>query len=228
MNRVVVAAVIACVLASSIIAVMPAGTEDQKAEISEQTGLGRAVSTNQPSPQEIADIARTVQFDNTAVTDEPVPPEIRRLNAGFSIRVFYRARSDTPEVLPEEGAVLAKMTISGVPAERNLPDGDYYLWIGKGIDSLRALLIKIDGTFSREVEVLPTPTASLAEQSVEPSHKIRSVIQPLALPLPGTPPLPPGGQHPPPPPRPTWRHIWVPAPKTDHQGGGRWIRVPDN
>jgi len=180
--------------------------------------------TTRPSPQEIVDIARTVKFDNIGVTDEPVPPEIRRLNSGFSIRIYYRARRDTPEYLPEQGAVLAKVTIGGVPTERNLPDGDYYLWIGRGIDSLRALLIKIDGTVSKEIEVLPEPTTSLAEQSVEPTHKVRS----LALPLPGPPPLPPGGQHPPPPPRRTWREIWVPAPKTDHQGGGRWIRVPDN
>jgi len=219
-------AVIACILASSVIAAIPAGAEDQKPKTREQAVLGRAVSTNRPSPQEIVYMARTVKFDNTAVTDQPVPPEIRRLNTGFSIKVFYRARSDTLEYLPEQGAVLAKVRIGGVPAERNLPDGDYYLWIGRGVDSLRALLIKIDGTVSKEVEVVPKPTTSLAEQSVEPLHKVRS----LSLPLPGTTPLPPGSQHPPPPPppRPTWREIWVPVPNTDHQGGGRWIRVPDN
>ncbi|MBN2570125.1 MAG: hypothetical protein JXB42_11905 [Deltaproteobacteria bacterium] len=184
---------------------------------------GRADTSNRPSPQEIVNMARSVEFDNAAVTDEPVPREIKLLNAGFSIKVYYRAEKDIPEYLPEQGAVLSRVTISGVPAERNLPDGDYYLWIGRDIDSLQAVLVKTDGTVSTEVEVQPK-TKAVSEESIEPSQKIRS----LAFPLPAPFPLPPGGVHRPPPPRRTWRHIWVPVPKTDHQGGGRWIRVPDN
>jgi hypothetical protein len=198
-----------------------------------------------PSAQAIVKLATEIEFSSTAVTDEPVPVDIRKLNPKFQIEVFYRTGPEKVEFAPADGAVFAKVSIKGVPKERDLPDGEYYLWIGGKVNNLRAVLVTTDARVVREMEVLSRP--SVAEEEMPHSPKVHAVAE--AIQGPGT--KPPPGPKPPPqkpsPPKPaptkpaptkpapplprrSYREICVRPAPTDHgQGGGKkWVRVPDN
>lgn len=195
-----------------------------------------------PSPQSVVNMTRGVAFNYLAVTDEPVPPEAKRLNPQFSIKVFFRAGIDKLEYRPESGAVFAKVVIAGVPAKRLLPDGEYYLWIGGEGELQRGALAKIDGTFIREVEVFSKPNFEGGPATQAPeilsTISIEEVVG-FATTPPGTPPgggvpprVPPTDppKPPPPPPGRTWREVRVPW--TPNPDGSipppRWVRIPDN
>jgi hypothetical protein len=201
-------------------------------------------NTDQSIPKKsvLTNMAAFLEFSDTAVTDDPVPQEAKILNPGYKISVFYRTSEDPHKPTPAEGGIVAKVFMKGVPEERGFPDGNYYLWIGGPDESMRAVLLKTDGSVEREVEVLSKP--SLAEEEVPHSPRVHVLVGPPTekqvlleqlLPHPPPPPrpplppkptpLPPKPPPPPPPPR-SWREICV-HPPSDH-GGKRWIRVPDN
>lgn len=184
---------------------------------------GTALSADLPKVEAILGLARQATFDPTAVTDDPVPAEIQALNPDFRIRVYFRAGADEIEFPADVGAIFARVEIKGVPKERQLPDGTYYLWIGGAFDSLRAVLAKVDGSFSREVEVRSAP--GLAAATLRHARTIHAVVDPPRLSIAAVPGVPGTPQ-----PRPTWREICVtPRPVNHGPGGGKkWIRVPDN
>lgn len=196
-----------------------------------------------PSPETIVGMARDIEFTITAVTDDPVPAEVRQLNPKFGIKVYYRTGDYTVQFRPSVGAIFAKVVIKGVPKERGLPDGEYYLWIGGPADSLSAALGSVDGKFVKGVDVETKP--SVLEEGIPHSPKVHSLIEDLppsdnSRQTPGArqqpkpqPPKPPPTKPPPPkepPQRRSWREICVTPRPVDHgQGGGkRWVRVPDN
>lgn len=188
-----------------------------------------------PTSQAIANMTRGVAFNSMAVTDEPVPPEAKKLNPNFTIRVNFRLGIEKLQYRPEMGAVFAKITVTGVPAKRLLPDGEYYLWIGGSGELKRSALAKIDGTFVREVEVLSKPTNVLDSSAQAPAVLSTISVEEIVAFAPPT--TPPGGGVPPrvpptTPPEPgrTWREVRVPW--TPNPDGSipppQWIRIPDN
>ena len=220
-------------------------TASQQGEKFGSTTAGQQPVVPIPPAQTIVNMARNVAFESLGVTDEPVPSEIRQLNPNFAIQVYFRSG---PEAVayPPEGAIFARVSVRGVPKERTLPDGEYYLWIGGDIDSLRGALARLDGQVLKEVEIDSQP--ALAEESIPHGPKVHILVEAAvtasgAVPLPTvgpTPPKPPPPKPPPPkppPPKPSpppeprrsWRQICVrPAPSTDHGGEKKWVRVPDN
>lgn len=181
-------------------------------------------------PATVVQLAQSVTFETVPVMDDPLPVEIRELNPKFKMSVFFRAGSAEVTVPPVVGAIFARLDIEGVPRERDLPDGSYYLWIGgETLDALRAALVKVDGSISREVELRSEP--SIPEQAMPHKRAIHPIVEPAPITIPAA-GLPPGGifKPPPPPPRRSWREICVtPAPTNHGKGSGkRWIRVPDN
>jgi hypothetical protein len=146
-------------------------------------------------------LARGVEFEKTAVTDDPVPADVKKLNPPFGIAVNYRASKYLVKPSPKEGGIVAKVAIKGVPTDRGVPDGEYFLWVGGPDESMRATMVKVDGSLKKDLDVLSEP--SLAEEAVAHSPRVHIVVEQLAavssaaLPIPGTPPRPP-----PPPPKP--------------------------
>lgn len=105
-----------------------------------------------PPPATILKLAKGLKFDAERVTGGPV-------NAAyapqFSIDTAFRAKM--VDLHPIDGAVAAKVSIRGVPTSYRIPDGSYYLWIGKAPDRLRSALVRMDGRLQVELctEELP-------------------------------------------------------------------------
>jgi len=123
-------------------------------------GRASAQPTPPPSAQKILELARAARFEARAAPDEPLPEQALRLSPGFRLEVYRRA-GNVPRVRSSEGAVLARVAIRGVPEERGLPAGEYYLWFGGTAEAPRAALARLDGAVVKALDVLSRPLAQM-------------------------------------------------------------------
>jgi hypothetical protein len=146
-----------------------------------------------PTAATIRALAQGVTFNAKPVTSGPVSAAAA---PNFSINVYFRAKLLMLE--EESGAIAQKIDIRGVPATYGIPDGSYYIWMGKIDGKLRAVLARMDGTLQTELCAQERP------QSRTPaSNTVVSSTGPLPCTLSGA--VSPGGTPPrpvPPPPTP--------------------------
>ena len=192
-------------------------------------GCAQTKKVEIPSPTTITDLGNKATFDSATVTDRPFPQDIAdKLNPNFHISTNFVSKE--PVWLDQDlGAVVAKIQIDGVPKVYNLPDGTYYLWVGKEHDEYRAVMTSLNGDMQTEVLCSdePLPLEQLLTGN-RPAKAIHSTLNAAMLQLPRPPPPLP---HPPPPPPQSYRMVCVEVCRPmNEKTECKWLKaaIPDN
>lgn len=169
---------------------------------------GIVLSGELPTPKSVVDLGEQTRFQETVISDRPLPREIAtKLNPKFEIGVTFTSATEPIQLDPHKGAVVAKMKIKGVPDIYEIPDGEYYVWIGWSEEAggrFVSYIVSKDGARSREILCFEEPLAIEEVLGVDRPHAktVHTALNAGGLPFPGSHPLPPPpGRDRPPPPR---------------------------
>lgn len=109
---------------------------------------------DRPAASQVPALAGSVKFENKAHIEDKVAPMFKGADK-FSIKVQFHSTAGPVAYAPATGAVVARVSVVGIPAGRGIPDGDYYLWMGGASSDMKAELVKTDGSLAVPLDVLP-------------------------------------------------------------------------
>lgn len=137
-----------------------------------EAGAGERSSASAiPPAPNVLELARKTAFSSSAEPGVSAPPHVRSLNRGFRFALF-RAKAGVPPRPPSDGTIVGRAIIEGAPAHLDLPNGEYFLWLGGGAESRVAALVSADGRTIQPVEVFSRvsgPTLRWEVQSSVPA-----------------------------------------------------------
>lgn len=131
----------------------------------------RSSASGIPPAPSLLELARKAAFSSSPEPDVSAPPHVRSLNRGFHLKLF-RTRAEVPPRPSGDGTIVARAVIEGAPARLDLPNGEYFLWLGGSADSPVAALVSADGRTTQAVDVFSRaagPTLRWEVQSSVPA-----------------------------------------------------------
>lgn len=116
-----------------------------------------------PDAKTVLAMASEIKFTGQPVVGGPV----RRAYApNFRMEVYYH--TDMLDLPAHAGAVGSKVVLHGIPEIYGIPDGDYYLWMGRVEGRLRASLTSADGAMQKELCARELPDAKIRVNTLPP------------------------------------------------------------